>query len=289
MEKILALESTVIAHGLPKPINVEVALELEKLAREKGCAPKTIGIVEGEIKVGLSEEEIQKLGTRDDVLKVGVAEIPYAVAKRLWAATTVSATMRIASKYGIKIFATGGIGGVHSTQNWDVSQDLLELSRTRMIVVSAGPKSILDLKATMEMLESLEVTVVGFRTDKLPAFYLRCVDVEIKRVETVEEIVRIFKAKERLDLPGSLLVFNPIPEEYAIDERDLQEWEKKALEDLQKAKITGKDVTPFLLAKLAEYSSGKTVESNIALLKNNVSLACDILNCLFNLERGKTR
>ncbi len=285
VEKILALESTVIAHGLPRPINIETAFELEKLTREKGCQPKTIGIVEGEIKVGLSEEEIRQIGSRDDVLKVGVAEIPYAIVKKLWAATTVSATMRIASKHGIKVFATGGIGGVHSTEKWDVSQDLVELSRTRMIVVSAGPKSILDLKSTVEMLETLQVTVIGFQTDRLPAFYSISVDIDIKKVESVEEIVSIFKVKEELDLPGSILVFNPIPKQYAIDETDLRQWEEKANMDLQKEGITGKQVTPFLLSKLAEYSGGKTVQANLALLKNNVSLGCDILNALYREER----
>ncbi len=281
VEKTLALESTVIAHGLPKPFNVQVALELEKLARDKGCNPKTIGIVDGIIKVGLSEEEIRQIGTRQDVLKVGVAEVPYVLVKKLWGATTVSATMRIASSYGIKVFATGGIGGVHSIEKWDVSQDLVELSRTRMIVISAGPKSILDLKATVEMLETLEVTVLGFRTDKLPAFYAKAVDIDIKRVDDVDEVVSIFKTKEKFDLPGSVLVFNPIPEQYKIDDEDLKKWEEKAILDLKNSRKTGKEVTPFLLAKVAEYSEGKTIQSNIALLKNNVSLACDILNKLY--------
>jgi pseudouridine-5'-phosphate glycosidase len=285
MTKTVALESTVIAHGLPRPLNVQVAQQLENLARAKGCEPKTIAIVEGQVKVGITLEELVQLGMRDDVMKVGVAEIPVALAKRAWAATTVSATMRIASMHGVEIFATGGIGGVHSIEEWDVSQDLLELSRTRMIVVCAGPKSLLDLKATAEMLETLQVTVVGYRTDRLPAFYVREVDIPVLRVDDVSEIVAIYSAKCKLDLPGSVLVLNPVPNEYEIPAEQLLEWDKIAKEELRKAKIEGKAVTPFLLAKLAEISNGKTVRSNIELLKNNVSLACDVAN---ELARYKT-
>ncbi|MEJ5229910.1 MAG: pseudouridine-5'-phosphate glycosidase, partial [Pseudothermotoga sp.] len=209
-DKTVALESTVIAHGLPKPKNIEIALELEEIVRDHNCIPKTIGLVAGEIRIGLSNEEIRQIGTREDVMKVGVSEIAIAVALKRWAATTVSATMHLAHLSGIKVFATGGIGGVHSTDRWDVSQDLVELSRTRMIVVCAGPKSILDLRGTIEMLETLEVTVVGYKTDKLPAFYCRSTEIPITKVETVEEILSIFLSKERFDLPGSVLVLNPI-------------------------------------------------------------------------------
>ncbi|HEY8541588.1 MAG TPA: pseudouridine-5'-phosphate glycosidase [Pseudothermotoga sp.] len=283
-ERKLALESTVIAHGLPKPLNINVALELEKIARQNNCTPYTIGIIDGQIRVGLIEKEITEIGTREDVMKVGTAEIAVAVALRKWAATTVSATMRIADLNGIKVFATGGIGGVHSTENWDVSQDLLELTRTRMIVVSAGPKSILDLKSTIEMLETLQVTVVGYKTDRLPAFYCKSTDLPVMRVENAEQIASIFLKKEKMDLPGSLLVFNPIPDEYAIDQEDFERWQKMAEKDLQNCNVEGKNVTPFLLSRLAHYSNGKTVQSNIELLKNNVKLACDIIDQLWKMQ-----
>lgn len=283
-EKKLALESTVIAHGLPKPVNIDVALELEKIAKQNNCVPYTIGIIDGQIKVGLTEKEIIEIGTKDDVMKVGTVEIPIALALKKWAATTVSATMHIAYSQGIKVFATGGIGGVHSIDRWDVSQDLVELARTRMIVVSAGPKSILDLKSTIEMLETLQITVVGYKTDRLPAFYCKSTDVSITKVDDVEQIASIFLYKERLDLPGALLVFNPVCDEYAIDQEEFEKWEKLAEEDLKKSNVSGKDVTPFLLSRLAYYSNGKTVQSNVELLKNNVILACDIVNQLSKMQ-----
>lgn len=278
VEKSIALESTVIAHGLPRPLNIQVAQQLESLARQKGCEPKTIAIVEGEVKVGLTLDELVQLGMRDDVMKVGVAEIPIALAKKAWAATTVSATMRIASMNNIEVFVTGGIGGVHDAKEWDVSQDLVELARTRMVVVCAGPKSLLDLKSTVEMLETLQVTVLGYKTDKLPAFYIRQVDIPVQRVDDVSEIVEIYIAKCKLNLPGAVLVLNPIPTEYEIPAEQLFEWDRIAKEELRKSRIQSKAVTPFLLAKLAEISNGRTVRSNIELLKNNVSLGCDIVN-----------
>lgn len=283
-EKKIALESTVIAHGLPKPVNIKVALELEQIVRQNDCTPCTVGIIDGQIKVGLSKEEIIEIGTRNDVIKVGTAEIPVAVALKKSAATTVSATMRIAHLNGIRVFATGGIGGVHSTEHWDVSQDLMELAKTRMIVVSAGPKSILNLQSTVEMLESLQVTVVGYRTDRLPAFYCKSTDLKITKVDSAEQIASIFLQKEKLDLSGALLVFNPIPEDHAIEQEEFEKWQQMAQRDLQRSGIEGKDVTPFLLSRLAYYSNGKTVQSNIELLKNNVKLACDIVNQLWKMQ-----
>ncbi|MGJ8455314.1 pseudouridine-5'-phosphate glycosidase [Pseudothermotoga sp. U03pept] len=282
--RTVALESTVIAHGLPKPKNVETAMELEAVVRRHDCTPKTIAIVAGEVRIGLSSEEIQEIGTREDVMKVGVSEIPVAVALKRWAATTVSATVRLAYLSGIKVFATGGIGGVHSTKDWDVSQDLIELSRTRMIVVCAGPKSILDLRSTVEMLETFQVTAVGYRTDRLPAFYCRSTSIPITKVESVEEIVSIFLSKESFDLPGSVLVFNPIPERYEIDEVEFKKWHQLAEKDLEWSNVKGKDLTPFLLSRLAHYSDGRTVESNIELLKNNVNLACQIVDQLSKMQ-----
>jgi len=271
----VALESTVITHGLPAPLNERVALNLIKLAKNNGCIAKVIAIIAGEIKIGLSKKEIAQLAQRNDVLKIGTREIPIAVAKKAWASTTVSATMRIANIRGLKVFATGGIGGVHGG-DWDVSQDILELSQTRMIVVSAGPKSILDLKATFEFLESFQVTVVAFKTDEMPAFYLKKSGIRITPVNSVQEVVEIYKEKERLNLPGAVLVFNPLPEKWAIDNDEYQLWYNEALKELKNKRISGKDVTPFLLSKLAALSSGKTLEANIKLLENNVILACQI-------------
>jgi len=271
----VALESTVIAHGLPHPINLEVALQLEKLARSKGCEPKTVGIVQGEPKVGLTKEEITALATRADVMKVGTAEIPLAVTQKRWAATTVSATMRLAKTAGIDVFATGGIGGVHGGE-WDVSQDLMELSRTRMIVVSAGAKSILDLRQTLEMLETLQVTVVGYRTSEFPAFYSRNSGLQIARVDSVEEIVEIYRTKEYLDLPGTVLVCNPIPEDAEISPKEFDSWKKEAIRKAKAEGVVGKALTPFILAEIARISDGATVRANVALLKNNVELACSI-------------
>ncbi len=283
-EKKIALESTVIAHGLPKPVNIDVALELEEIARQNGCMPYTVGIIDGQIKVGLSEKEIVEIGTKEDVMKVGTSEIAVAVALKRSAATTVSATMRIAYSHGIKVFATGGIGGVHSTEYWDVSQDLMELARTRMVVVSAGPKSILDLKSTVEMLETLQITILGYKTDRLPAFYCKSTDLPLTKVESPEQVASIFFYKERLNLPGALLVFNPISDEYAISQEDFEKWQKLAQEDLEKFSVKGKGVTPFLLSRLAYYSNGKTVQSNIELLKSNVRLACDIVCQLSKMQ-----
>jgi len=284
MEKILALESTVIAHGLPFPINIDTAVELEELAAEIGCSAKTIGIIAGQIKVGLSREEIVQIASRKDVLKIGTAEIPFALAKKMWAATTVSATMRIAHLNNIKVFATGGIGGVHKIDQWDVSQDLAELSRTRMIVVSAGPKSILDLRSTVEMLETFQITVVGYKTDELPAFYCKSTSIHINRVDSFEEIASIFLFKEKFNLPGAVLVFNPIPDEHAIEVEQFEEWYRLSEHDLDASSVKGKGVTPFLLSRLAHYSKGKTVRSNVELLKNNVKVACEILNQLSKMQ-----
>ena len=273
---ILALESAVIAHGLPRPLNVKVAVELERMAKQMGCDPKTIGIVNGKIRVGMSTSEIREMGKRDDVLKVGTRDIPVAVALKRWGATTVSATMRIAHDMGIKVFATGGIGGVHPGNDWDVSQDILELAQTNMVVVSAGAKSILDLKRTMEALETFQVTVIGYKTEEFPAFYTRSSGIRIQRIDSLDEIVKMFRTKERFDIPGAILVCNPIPEEHEIPGDEFESWKEKALAEAREKGIEGKDLTPFLLKRIMELSNGKALEANISLLKNNVRLGCEI-------------
>jgi pseudouridine-5'-phosphate glycosidase len=275
----LALESTIITHGLPYPRNIEVAFLLEETVRGEGCEPQTIAVIDGKVKVGLSHEDIETLARHPDVLKAGVRELPIVLAQKKWASTTVSATMRIASQSGIPVFSTGGIGGVHPG-SWDVSQDILELSRTSLVVVSAGPKAILDLNGTYEMLETFGVTVVGYQTDEMPAFYTRGCGIPIPRVDSPEEIAEIYCRAQDLKLPGALLVFNPIPAEYEIPESAIQEWRDQSLKDLQEAGVSGKGVTPFLLAKMAEYSDGKTIISNIQLVINNVRLGCRIARAL---------
>ncbi|ABS61034.1 pseudouridine-5'-phosphate glycosidase [Fervidobacterium nodosum] len=276
---VIALESTVIAHGLPYPHNVETAKMLEEMALENGVVPATIGILKGEIIVGMSQEQINEM-LADEPLKIGTREIPYAVGMKKSAATTVSATMRIAKIAGIDVFATGGIGGVH-IGDWDVSQDITEMAKSDVIVVSAGCKSILDVKKTIEFLETFQVTVVGYKTNKFPIFYEGLSDFNLEhRVDSPEDIAKIFRAKKSLGIEGALLVANPIPQEFVISEQEVDGYMKQALSECFEKGITGKAVTPYLLSRIAQLSNGKTLTSNIELLKNNVLLACQIAKSL---------
>ncbi len=273
MKKEVALESTVIAHGLPKGINFETALNMERAVRENGGTPRTIGILGGEIVVGLTNEQIKKLGMASNVLKVGTAEIAYPTAMKRDAATTVSATMAISRTSGISVFATGGIGGVHRGIDWDVSQDIIELSRTRMIVVSAGVKSILDVPKTLEFLETFGVTVVGYRTDCFPLFHCSKSPYRINlTINSPEEAVQILKEKERLGIEGGVLVANPIPESDSMNFDELSTLIESALKSAETNGVSGKALTPYLLSRLAELSEGKTLDANISLLINNASL-----------------
>lgn len=271
----VALESTVITHGLPYPDNVRTAMSLEHIVRSQGGEPLTIAVIEGEVYVGLSVEQIEKLAQTEGVVKAGVRELPVVITRRLTASTTVSATSRLASLNGVPVFATGGIGGVHPGA-WDVSQDLYELARTPEIVVCAGPKAILDLPGTAEMLETLAVTAVGFQTEEMPAFYSRQTGIPVQRVDHPREIAEIFLAQRKLLLPGAILVLNPIPAEYALESSDVERWTALSIADLKAAGISGKSVTPFLLSRMAHHSHGTTVRSNQMLLENNVRLACQI-------------
>lgn len=276
---VIALESTVIAHGLPYPHNVETAKILEEMALENGVVPATIGILKGEIIVGMSQEQINEM-LADEPLKIGTREIPYAVGMKKSAATTVSATMRIARIAGIDVFATGGIGGVH-IGDWDVSQDITEMAKSDVIVVSAGCKSILDVKKTIEFLETFQVTVVGYKTNKFPIFYEGLSDFNLEhRVDSQEDIAKVFRAKKSLGIEGALLVANPIPQEFVISEQEVDGYMKQALSECFEKGITGKAVTPYLLSRIAQLSNGKTLTSNIELLKNNVLLACQIAKSL---------
>jgi len=276
---VLALESTVIAHGLPAPRNREVAYRLEELARSLDVVPATIAVIGGKLCAGIGPEEIELLARREGIAKVSLRDLAMACARGWNGATTVSATMVAAHLAGISVFATGGIGGVHRdvTQTMDVSADLLELARTPVVVVSAGAKAILDLPRTVELLETQGVPVVGYGTDELPAFYSRRSGVRVPmRADDPGEIAAMFRAQRTLGLAQGILVANPVPLAGEIDAAEVEGWVRAASEEMDRAGIRGREVTPYLLARLAELSGGRTLESNVALLENNVRLGCAI-------------
>jgi pseudouridine-5'-phosphate glycosidase len=271
---VVALESTVLAHGLPYPENIKVFEKLEKIVYDNNCIPATIGILKGKVKIGLEKEEVIEL-INNNPIKVGTREIPFAVAKNLYAATTVSSTAYLSSLAGIKVFATGGIGGVHRG-DWDVSQDIIELSKTNIIVVSAGCKSILDIDKTLEFLETFQVLVVGYKTNLFPIFYNGLSDKPIYSVNSPKEIAEIFNSKNNLNIKSSILVANKIPEEFIIPNNEIENYINIIENEIKLKNIKGKEVTPYMLSRLVELSKGKTLISNIALLENNVKLACEI-------------
>ena len=274
---VVALESTIISHGMPYPQNVETALEVERIIRENGAVPATIAILGGRLKAGLTPEEIDYLGkTGTKVAKASRRDLPVLVAQGLDGATTVTTTMMIAAMAGIKIFATGGIGGVHrgAETTMDISADLEELAQTPVMVVCAGAKSILDLGLTMEYLETHGVTVIGYGTKELPAFYTRKsgfgVDYEL---DTPEELAKAFHVKQELGMKGGMLVTNPVPEEYSMEPNVINSAIEKAVKEAKKLGIHGKETTPYLLAKIKEITGGDSLVANIALVKNNAALA----------------
>lgn len=278
----VALESTVITHGLPYPQNVETAFSMEKIVRENGGEPATIGLLDGEIKIGMTENEINRMAKEENVFKAGVRELPIIMAQKSCASTTVSATARLAYLNKINVFATGGIGGVHPGP-WDVSMDLFELSRTPIVVVSAGPKAILDLPGTYEILETIGVTVVGYQTDEMPAFYSRSSGISLPKANNPQEIAEMLLQARRLGLTNAILVFNPIPAEDELTNADVEEWKTLSNQDLAASHVSGKAVTPFLLDRMAHHSGGRTVKSNRSLLENNVLLATKIGHAIENL------
>lgn len=279
-QPIVALESTIISHGMPYPENVETALNAEKVVIENGAVPATIAIIKGVITVGLTLEEIEFLGKNGkEAHKTSTRDIPYIVSKGLTGATTVSATAKIASMVGIKIFATGGIGGVHrgAQTTFDISSDLEELSETNIAVVCAGAKSILDLGLTLEYLETKRVEVIGYQTEKLPAFYTSSSAFNVNHtLATPSEIATLLKTKWELNINGGVLITNPIPAEYSMDENTINEAIKTAIEEMDKLHITGNKTTPYLLAKIKEITKGNSLNSNIALVYNNCKLAAKI-------------
>lgn len=277
---IVALESTIISHGMPFPKNVETALNCQNIIRENGAVPATIAIINGKLKVGLTDEEINYLGKKGrEVIKVSRRDIPYMVALKQDGATTVSATMLIANYAGIKIFATGGIGGVHrgAELTFDISCDLEELGKTNVAVVCAGAKAILDLPKTLEYLETKGVLVVGYKTKKLPAFYSASSDLNVDIcANTPEEISEMINVKNELDLEGGILITNPIPMEYEIPHKQIDNVINQAIDEMNEKNIIGKESTPFLLAKICELTGGNSLESNIKLVYNNCKLAAQI-------------
>ncbi len=276
---VVALESTIISHGMPYPKNVETAKKVEQILRDKGVTPATIAILDGKLKVGINDEELEHLGKSQNVLKTSRRDIPFIVAKKLDGATTVATTMIIAALAGIKVFATGGIGGVHrgAQETFDISADLQELAHTNVAVVCAGAKSILDLGLTLEYLETNGVPVIGFGTEELPAFYTRKSGFKVDyRVDSAKEIADTIKAKWDLGLNGGLVITNPIPEEDEMDYDTITKAIEDAVKEAEEKGIKGKESTPFLLAKIKEITGGDSLESNIKLVYNNTKLAADV-------------
>ena len=274
---VVALESTIISHGMPYPQNVETALKVEQTIREGGATPATIAIIGGRLKAGLTPEEIEYLGKKGTaVTKASRRDLPVLVARGQDGATTVTTTMIIAAMAGIKVFATGGIGGVHrgAETTMDISADLEELARTPVMVICAGAKSILDLGLTLEYLETKGVPVIGYGTEELPAFYTRKSGFKVDyRVDSPEELAAIFKAKQEMSLGGGMLVTNPIPEAYSMDPSRINKAIDEAVAEAQQRGIHGKETTPFLLAKIKDITGGDSLASNIQLVLNNARLA----------------
>ena len=279
---VVALESTIIAQGMPYPKNIETALAVEEEVRKNGAVPATIGVIKGDIVVGMDRKQIEYIGRAKNVMKLSTREIPYCIALKKDGATTVSATSYIAALAGIEVFATGGIGGVHRgvEKTMDISRDMEELAETDIIVVTAGAKSILDLPKTLEYLETKGVLVVGFGTDEFPAFYTRKTGLTIPSVNNAEEVATIYDKKVSIGINSAVVVANPIPEAFEIPKEIADQWIDKALDECEKKGITGKKVTPFLLSRVVELSNGKALKANIALVKNNARVAAEIAKAL---------
>ena len=277
---VVALESTIICHGMPYPRNVETAASVENIVRENGATPATIAILNGRLKVGLIDAQIEYLGRNgQEIAKTSRRDIPLLVSRGQDGATTVAATMIIAAMAGIRVMATGGIGGVHRgvEQTMDISADLGELSRTNIAVVCAGIKSVLDIGRTLEYLETIGVPVFGYRTNTVPAFYARSSGFPVSyRAEDADQIASALHTKYDLGIDGAVLVTNPVPEEHAFDPDEIEGYIDEAITDMNRRGITGKETTPFLLARIAERTEGRSLNANIELVLNNARLAADI-------------
>ena len=269
---VVSLESTIISHGMPYPQNVQTALNVEKIIREQGCVPATIGIIDGVPIVGMSEEEIEQFGKKQGILKASRRDLPVIMSKKLWGATTVATTMILSALAGIEVFVTGGIGGVHkgAQETFDISADLQELAHTNVTVVCAGAKAILDLPLTLEYLETFGVPVLGYKSEHLGAFYSNDsgLDVDYK-MDSAEEIAKVISYKRKMNLNGGILISNPIPKEYEIPNEIINKYIDDALNDANKEHIKGKNITPYLLKHIKEHTQGKSLEANIKLVYNN--------------------
>lgn len=274
---VVALESTVIAHGLPFPQNIETAYKLERIVRENGATPATIAVFDGEVHVGLSDAQIETLATAADIRKLSSRDLPVAVGMKQSGATTVAATSLIADLAGIRVFATGGIGGVHRGDQTDVSADLPVLSRTPILVVCAGAKSVLDLPATREWLETNGITVLGWNCDEMPAFYARSSGLAVDgRVDTARQAAAVLKARDELGFASAVLLTVPVPEASALARDEQEAILDRALRLADERSIRGKELTPFLLSKMSEESAGRTLAANISLLENNARIAAEV-------------
>lgn len=274
---VVALESTVIAHGLPRPINMEIASRLDQIVRDAGATPATIAVLGGKLCVGLDEDQLEVVANDNDIKKLSTRDLPLAYARKWNAATTVATTVWIAQRAGIEVFATGGIGGVHRGSLADVSADLPELARTPITVVCSGVKIVLDLPATREWLETQGITVVGYQTDELPAFYSRTSGLPIDcRVDSADEVVQIIRAQRELEITSALLVTVPVPTDAEVPRDLLERVLQDSLREAEQKQIAGREVTPFLLARMSEASKGSTLKANVALLENNARVAAEI-------------
>ena len=286
---VVALESTIISHGMPYPQNVETALKVEQIVRDMGCVPATVAIIGGVLTVGCSAEDIERLGKRGTaVAKVSRRDLPIIIAKGCDGATTVAGTMYACQLAGVSVFATGGIGGAHrnSQNTMDISADLDELQQTDVMVICAGAKSILDIGLTLECLETRGVPVIGYKTEEMPAFYTQSSGHKVDyRLDSTCEIAKAYYAKQQLGLHGGMLVVNPVPSEYSMDKAFIDSNINKALAEAESKNITGKQITPFLLDKIQKLTEGKSLEANIQLVYNNVRLACEIAKELCELRK----
>jgi len=285
---VVALESTIITHGMPYPQNVETARSVEAVVREEGAIPATIAVIDGALRVGLGDDELDRLGAAKDVVKASARDLAACLVRRANAGTTVAATMAIAARAGIPVFATGGIGGVHrgAEETFDISADLTELARTPVAIVSAGCKSILDIGRTLEVLETLGVPVVGYRTNEFPAFFARASGHRLEhRFESSRELAELIQLERRLGRPGGVLIANPIPEAHALPAAQIEARIASATAEARAAGVSRKDVTPYLLARINALTGGESLTANIALVKNNALLAARVAVELAALPR----
>ncbi|MGE5374339.1 MAG: pseudouridine-5'-phosphate glycosidase [Bacteroidota bacterium] len=285
---IVALESTVLTHGLPRPQNLQLARDMENAVRENGATPATIGFLDGSLHIGLTEPQLERLANESEVIKVGPRDFATVMVRGACGGTTVAGTMLASKHAGLKIFATGGIGGVHREAPFDISADLQALATIPMIVVCAGAKAILDLPATLEYLETMSVPVVGYGTDEFPAFYSRDSGLNVSaRLETPQEIVDFAKAHWSAGLQSAVLVANPILEEDAIPKSQMEPHIKQAVQEAHDRGIHGKEVTPFLLQRMSEMTEGRSMQANLSLLLNNARLAARISAALHTSEKSR--